>query len=40
MADLAIFQVLLNHPRLACALNDLLAIMLWHGKLDRGYANW
>jgi alkylhydroperoxidase family enzyme len=34
MAELAIFQVLLNHPRLACALNDLLAIMLWHGTLD------
>ena len=30
MAELAIFQVLLNHPRLACAVNDLLAIMLWH----------
>lgn len=34
MAELAIFQVLLNHPRLAGSLNDLLAIMLWHGKLD------
>jgi alkylhydroperoxidase family enzyme len=34
MAELAIFQVLLNHPRLACALNDLLAIMLWRGTLD------
>jgi alkylhydroperoxidase family enzyme len=34
MAELAIFQVLLNYPRLACALNDLLAIMLWHGALD------
>jgi alkylhydroperoxidase family enzyme len=34
MAELAIFQVLLNHPRLACALNDLLAIMLWRGALD------
>jgi alkylhydroperoxidase family enzyme len=34
MAELAIFQVLLNHPRLAGALNDLLAIMLWHGTLD------
>ncbi|MGH3628389.1 MAG: carboxymuconolactone decarboxylase family protein [Sciscionella sp.] len=33
-AELAIFQVLLNHPRLACALNDLLATMLWHGVLD------
>jgi alkylhydroperoxidase family enzyme len=34
MAELAIFQVLLNHPRLACAFNDLLATMLWRGKLD------
>jgi alkylhydroperoxidase family enzyme len=34
MAELAIFQVLLNHPRLACALNDLLATMLWRGSLD------
>jgi alkylhydroperoxidase family enzyme len=34
MAELAIFQVLLNHPRLAASLNDLLAIMLWHGRLD------
>jgi alkylhydroperoxidase family enzyme len=34
MAELAIFQVLLNHPTLACALNDLLATMLWRGKLD------
>ncbi len=34
MAELAIFQVLLNHPKLACALNDLLAIMLWRGTLD------
>ena len=34
MAELAIFQVLLNHPTLARALNDLLATMLWHGKLD------
>jgi alkylhydroperoxidase family enzyme len=35
MAELSIFQVLLNHPRLAGALNDLLATMLWHGALDR-----
>jgi alkylhydroperoxidase family enzyme len=35
MAELAIFQVLLNHPKLACALNDLLATMLWRGKLDK-----
>jgi alkylhydroperoxidase family enzyme len=34
MAELAIFQVLLNHPKLACALNDLLATMLWRGTLD------
>jgi alkylhydroperoxidase family enzyme len=35
MAELAIFQVLLNHPQLAGALNDLLATMLWRGKLDK-----
>jgi alkylhydroperoxidase family enzyme len=34
MAELAIFQVLLNHPKLACAFNDLLATMLWHGELE------
>ncbi|MBO0865672.1 MAG: carboxymuconolactone decarboxylase family protein [Mycobacterium sp.] len=34
MAELAIFQVLLNHPNLARGLNDLLATMLWHGTLD------
>jgi alkylhydroperoxidase family enzyme len=34
MAELAIFQVLLNHPTLAGAFNDLLATMLWRGKLD------
>jgi alkylhydroperoxidase family enzyme len=34
MAELAIFLVLLNHPKLACALNDLLATMLWRGMLD------
>jgi alkylhydroperoxidase family enzyme len=34
MAELAIFQVLLNHPKLACAFNDLLATMLWRGMLD------
>jgi alkylhydroperoxidase family enzyme len=34
MAELSIFQVLLNHPSLARALNDLLATMLWHGALD------
>jgi AhpD family alkylhydroperoxidase len=35
MAELAIFQVLLNHPKLASGLNDLLARMLWQGKLDK-----
>jgi alkylhydroperoxidase family enzyme len=35
MAELAIFQVLLNHPTLARVFNDLLALMLWHGKLDK-----
>src|ERR1700744_5869482 len=34
MAELSIFQVLLNHPQLARAVNDLLATMLWHGALD------
>ncbi|MBV9318510.1 MAG: carboxymuconolactone decarboxylase family protein [Mycobacterium sp.] len=34
MAELAIFQVLLNHPVLARTVNDLLATMLWHGTLD------
>jgi alkylhydroperoxidase family enzyme len=34
MAELSIFQVLLNHPRLAGVVNDLLATMLWHGALD------
>jgi alkylhydroperoxidase family enzyme len=34
MAELSIFQVLLNHPQLARVLNDLLAAMLWHGALD------
>ncbi|OBI49658.1 carboxymuconolactone decarboxylase [Mycobacterium kyorinense] len=34
MAELNIFQMLLNHPSLARALNDLLATMLWHGALD------
>lgn len=35
MAELAIFQVLLNHPKLASGLNDLLARMLWQGQLDK-----
>jgi alkylhydroperoxidase family enzyme len=34
MAELSIFQVLLNHPQLARGVNDLLATMLWHGALD------
>jgi alkylhydroperoxidase family enzyme len=34
MAELNVFQVLLNHPRLALTVNDLLATMLWHGALD------
>src|ERR1700739_2669716 len=34
MAELNIFQVLLNHPPLARGINDLLATMLWHGALD------
>jgi alkylhydroperoxidase family enzyme len=34
MAELSIFQVLLNHPQLARGINDLLATMLWHGALD------
>ncbi|MFV8315905.1 carboxymuconolactone decarboxylase family protein [Mycobacterium sp. 23] len=35
MAELSIFQTLLNHPQLARVFNDLLATMLWHGTLDR-----
>ncbi|BBZ44546.1 hypothetical protein MPRM_18270 [Mycobacterium parmense] len=35
MAELSIFQVLLHHPPLARAINDLLATMLWHGALDQ-----
>ncbi|MGB9307345.1 MAG: carboxymuconolactone decarboxylase family protein, partial [Mycobacterium sp.] len=34
MAELSIFQILLNHPRLARTFNDFLATMLWHGALD------
>lgn len=34
MADLSIFQMLLNHPQLARSFNDMLATMLWHGALD------
>src|SRR4029079_19749618 len=36
MAELSIFQVLLNHPALARAVNDLLATMHWHGRLAPG----
>jgi alkylhydroperoxidase family enzyme len=35
MAELSIFQVLLNHPQLARGINDLLATMLWHGALNQ-----
>lgn len=35
MAELSIFQALLNYPQLAGPFNDLLATMLWHGTLDR-----
>lgn len=34
MADLSVFRVLLHHPALARALNDLLATLLWRGALD------
>jgi alkylhydroperoxidase family enzyme len=34
MADLSVFQVLLHHPDLARALNDLLTALLWRGRLD------
>lgn len=34
MADLAVFQMMLNHPPLAKALNDLLSTLLWNSKLD------
>lgn len=34
MARLSIFRVLLRHPRLARALNDLLGVMLFDGALD------
>jgi alkylhydroperoxidase family enzyme len=34
MAELSIFQVLLNHPPLARTFNDMLANLLWHGALD------
>lgn len=34
MADLAVFQMMLNHPPLAKALNDLLSTLLWGSKLE------
>ncbi len=34
MADLSVFQVLLRHPKLAKALNDLLMTLLFGPKLD------
>ena len=34
MAELSIFQMLLNHPKLARTFNDMLATMMWHGALD------
>ncbi|HTQ18770.1 carboxymuconolactone decarboxylase family protein [Mycobacterium sp.] len=33
MAELSIFQMLLNHPKLAGTFNDMLATLLWHGSL-------
>ena len=34
MAELSIFRVLLRHPRVARAVNDLLVSILWDGALD------
>jgi len=34
MAALNIFRVLLRHPKLARAVHDLLAALLWNGQLD------
>lgn len=34
MADLNVFRVLLNHPRVARAANDLLSTLLFDSKLD------
>ena len=34
MADLNVFRVLLRHPRLAGAVNTLLATLLWKSALD------
>lgn len=32
--DLSVFQVLLQHPRLAKGVYDLLGMLLWEGRLD------
>ena len=34
MADLSVFQVLLNNPPVAGALSELLSTLLWKGSLD------
>lgn len=34
MAGLSVFQVLLRHPRLAAAVNQLLSVLLFGGRLD------
>ena len=34
MARLSVFQILLAHPRLARAFNDLLGVLLWDSELD------
>jgi alkylhydroperoxidase family enzyme len=34
MADLSVFQVLLRHPPVARALQDMLTTLLWNGTLD------
>lgn len=34
MGDLSVFQVLLRHPALARLLNDLIALLIFKGKLD------
>ena len=34
MGDLSVFQMLLNHPPVARALNDLLALLIFKGRLD------
>ena len=40
MAELSIFQVLLNHPALARALNDLLATSCGTASSSGGCASW